>query len=539
MACGSANPERISEDAAAVEQRIEEARSEGADRNGFRSLRESPAPYLALSPVEAKPALLPEDLLKETGVTLPLGDLPAADVLRRRISEASGLEVRWVGEEYEPGGSGSCGKSSEAGGGAPPPGEPAGSRSGAGSGWMQARADDLSPAGDLWTGPLDRLLGLWTADGGWRWRYDEGAGAIEVVRSESRSFGINALAGEQEYDVSTSTEAEAGEETSGGSKQSLKAAMSFKPWDDIERQVCEAAGSEADVLVSAAAASVTVTGTPRAVGRVRSYLRHLNAHTLRPVSLSIYLYSVRFDRGSDFDVGLSGVLPEILGSSVDLVLSRGGVTLVRPSFRNSSSLRATVDAMNSVGNASRVLSVDLPSLNGRPAQFYDLVDRAYLKEVKITVGEGRESVTLTPGMVSSGFGVSYVARIVGPDMVLARITATIQDPHEFAEFASAGNAIQLPTGGRRAIVATQRISQGETLLLTGFADRSTSEGRAGTFLSFLPLPEGTRKSATDRTELAMLVTADIGEPLGITEWGGSGSGAVARPAGGAGGIARR
>lgn len=403
---------------------------------------------------------------------------------------------------------------------------------------MSSLGDELVPDGALWTGPLDRLLGLWTADNGWAWRYDEGSEAIEIVRSESRTFGINALVGEQDYDVSTSTEAEAGEETSGGSSQSLKAKMTYEPWKEIADQVCEAAGSEADILVSEAAASVTVTGAPRAVDRVRAYLRHLNAHTLRPISLSIYLYSVRFDRGSDFDVGLTGVLPKILGSSVDLVVSGGGVTVVQPSFANASSLRATVEAMSSVGNASRVLSVDLPSLNGRPAQFYDLVDRAYLKEVKITVGEGRETASLTPGTVSSGFGVSYVARIVGPDMVLARITATIQDPHEFSEFASGDNKIQLPVGGRRAIVATQRIAQGETLLLTGFADRSTNESRSGTFLPFLPLPEGNRASGADRVELAMLVTADIGEPLGITEWGGLRP-ALAVRAGGPDEVARR
>ena len=125
-------------------------------------------------------------------------------------------------------------------------------------------------------------------------------------------------------------------------------------------------------------------------------------------------------------------------------------------------------------------------------------------------------------MVSSGFGVSFVARIVGPDTVLARITATIQDPHEFSQFGSGGNAIQLPTGGRRASVSTLRIAEGETLVVTGFSDRSTRESESGTFFSWLPLPEGARRSGVDRTELVMLVTADIGEPFGVSEWSADG-----------------
>ena len=469
---------------------------------------------------------MPEDLVSDAGVTLPVGDFPSADMLRRRIAEASGLAVQWIGEEYEPGaGSGSCKGSSKAAGVAPAPIVTAGATAvspapGAGSVWMRSLADELVPDGGVWTGPLDRLLDLWTGERGWSWRYDGDAAAIEIVRSESRTFGINALVGEQDYQVSVSTEAEAGEETSGGTKQSLDASMKYEPWEEISEHVCEVAGGGAVVLVSEAAGTVSVRGAPGAIARVREYLQHLDRHTLRPVSLSIYLYSVQFDRDHDFEVGLSGVLPKLFDASVDLVVSGGGVTVVSPSYRNSSSLQATVDAMNSVGRVWRVLSFDLPSLAGRPAQFYDLVDRAYLKEVRTTLGEGRESVSLTPGMVSSGFGVSYVARVVGLDTVLARITTTIQDPHEFSQFGSGGNAIQLPAGGRRAIVATQRIAQGETLLLTGFADRSTSESRGGTFLPFIPLPEGSRKSGMDRTELAMLVTADIGEPLGISEWGG-------------------
>ena len=103
-------------------------------------------------------------------------------------------------------------------------------------------------------------------------------------------------------------------------------------------------------------------------------------------------------------------------------------------------------------------------------QFYDLLDEAYLEEISITVSEGVREVSLSPGTVTSGFGVSYVARIIAPNEVLARITATIQDRPEFAVFGAGGEQIQLPVGGRRAIVATQRIGRGETLLLTGFAE---------------------------------------------------------------------
>ncbi len=417
--CGWAESEGDPENKAAIEQKVRELRPSGPDRSGFRSLRESAAPYLALSAVQTEAAPLPEDLVSEVGVTVPVGDLvspevspeEATEVLRRRIAVASGLVVRWVGEEDKPRaeGHGSCESAALR-------------RSGESSEWMQSLTDELVPDSGVWTGPLDRLLEVWTGELGWFWRYDEVSGAIDIVRSESRTFSINALVGTQKYDVKVSTEAEAGEETSGGTKQSLDASMEYKPWEEITDLVCDAAGDGAEVLVSESSGTVSVRGAPRAVARVRDYLQHLDRHTLRPVSLSIYLYSVQFDRAHDFEIGLSGVLPKLFGSSVDVVISGGGVSVVTPSFRNSSSLQATVDAMNSVGKVWRVKSFELASLAGRPSQFYDLLDRAYLKEISTTLGEGRESVSLTPGTVSSGFGLSYVARIVGPDTVLARIT---------------------------------------------------------------------------------------------------------------------
>ena len=71
--------------------------------------------------------------------------------------------------------------------------------------------------------------------------------------------------------------------------------------------------------------------------------------------------------------------------------------------------------------------------------------------------------------------------------------------------------------GSHAIQVTQKIGRGETLMVTGFSDRSASAQRSGTFDADLPLPDGGRKASTARIEQVLLITADIGEPLGIAE----------------------
>ncbi len=72
---------------------------------------------------------------------------------------------------------------------------------------------------------------------------------------------------------------------------------------------------------------------------------------------------------------------------------------------------ATVRALNSAGAVSRVLSADIPSLNGKPAQFFELFQDAYLRELRTTAGDGIAQTELIPGTVSSGFAVSYLLRM--------------------------------------------------------------------------------------------------------------------------------
>ncbi|MYE02422.1 MAG: hypothetical protein F4Y03_14340, partial [Alphaproteobacteria bacterium] len=407
--CGWFDQDEVARDAASVEDRLSAVGSLGPERPGFRSLTQSKNPYLALRPVTETEARLPDDLLSETGIVVTLGDEPGDEVLARRISDAAGIGVRLVGVRWRPlDGEGS---------------QPDVVR----ADWLSSWSDELAGGAGVWSGPLDRLLDAWTEAAGYRWQYDDGAGLVEVVRSETRIFEVHALQGTQRYSVTTTTTGAGGEATAGSSSQSISSETTYNPWEEIGPQAAAAAGAEGTVSVSVAAATVTASGLPRAVERVRAYLEHMNRHVLRPVTLSVHLYSVRFDKGSDYEVGLTGILPEAFGSNFIVGVEGGSISVVKPTSVGASSLRATVNALRKVGTASRVLSVDVPTLNGRPAQFYDLLDEAYLKQVSTTISDGVRAVQLTPGTVSSGFGLSFVARIVAPDEVLARITATIQD----------------------------------------------------------------------------------------------------------------
>ena len=458
-------------------------------------------PYVGLTRIEPDPrAGLPARFRRADAVTLPLAGIGAAAVLMARIEAATGIAVRFTGPPRR--------ADDTTGDDTPVPllGE--------------AGRDGLSPDGGIWTGPLDALLDSWTEPSGYEWRYDANRQAIEIVRRRSAVFHIHALAGTQRYTVSASTQDSAAGDGGGNlTSQTISTETDYDPWPEIEGQLKELLDPGTRLSVAPSSASVTVSGTPRDIARARAYLGYLNREVLRPVTLSVHVYSVRVEREADYDLGLSFSIAQLLGEALRVSVGSNAVALIKPSPGNESgdTLSATVKALNSAGAVSRVLSADIPSLNGKPAQFFELFQEAYLRELRTTAGEGIAQTELVPGTVSSGFAVSYLPRITGPGEVLVRLFASLRDRPSFTAFTSNSQTIQLPAYASRAIQVTQKIGRGETLMVTGFSDRSASAQRSGTFDADLPLPDGGRKASTARIEQVLLITADIGEPLGIAE----------------------
>ena len=97
---------------------------------GWASLRVSRRPWLAIERIERiSREKLPVELTGDSAVTLPLSDVGNDAVLAARIEAAAEVGVRLVGPS-----SGSVG------------------------GFTQSLRDGWTPAGGIWTGPLNRLL---------------------------------------------------------------------------------------------------------------------------------------------------------------------------------------------------------------------------------------------------------------------------------------------------------------------------------------------------------------------------------------------
>ena len=492
--CGLAAVEDALDEARLVEREAVAARIAPSSERGYVTVRLLDRPWVGLEPIEEARVRLPERFLTQDAVTLPLAGAHDDAVLAARIEAATGLAVRFAGAARDD------------------------------ADTSFASADLLVPNGAVWTGPLDRLLDAWTEAAGHEWRFvgtagtEADAGRIEIVRRRTAVFRVNALAGTERHGASSSTQDQAGEDGSSSlSAQSIESETVYDPWPEIEAQIAGLVGERTRVTVSPASASVTVSGAPADVRRVRGYLAWLNREVLRPVTLSAHLYAVRFERESDHGVDVS--LSEMLGSSAGLAVAGDTVSVIRPAEGGSAgdTLATAVRALSRAGTVSRVLSADIPSLNGKPAQFLELTNEAYLKELRTTAGEGVAQTELVPGTVSSGFALSYLARITGPDEILVRLSASLRDRPRFTTFTTDGHTIQLPAYGGRAVQVTRKIAHGETLMVTGFSDRGAVSDRQGSIDADLPLPAGGRSARLVREERVLLIAAEVGAPLGITQ----------------------
>ena len=324
------------------------------------------------------------------------------------------------------------------------------------------------PPGGIWTGPLDALLDAWCAGTGYAWRHDAERGAIEIVRSRATVFRIHALAGQQTYTTTASSQgSEGGDGRADAAGQTIATQSAHDPWPELEAQLKAFVADDTTIAVAPSSASVLARGRPAQIARVRAFLAHLNREVLRPVTLSVHVYTVTRSREHNFDLSLTTTVSRILGSAFDLRVAAGGaLSLIRPAAGRPSTLDATIQALDKAGTASRVLSADIPSLNGKPAQFFELHKQAYLSARSTTVDDGVVQTELTPATVSSGFAFSYLPRITGPDEVLVRLFTSLRDRPEFAVFGSESETIQLPAYGARALQVTQKIGQGETLMIT-------------------------------------------------------------------------
>ncbi len=377
-----------------------------------------------------------------------------------------------------------------------------------------------TPEGVVWSGSLDTLLDQWTAWHGFDWIFD--GQRIVVQRNTSSVFVVNALAGTKSFETSLASDAQTEDSTS-LARQSLTTSHSFDIWGDIEKQIQSLLTEGSKIGISPVNGTITVTGLPGDIDKVRSYLEYQNNEILRPVVVSARILNIKRDRNADYNVDLNFLIEDVLGKQALRFESNPTdniIGLIRPSNVTSNTVNATIKALSSIGTVSRELDTSASTINGQPVAFHDIVQQSYVARTTTSATDGATSTAITPGTVASGYFFSVLPRVVGEDNVLVRVKIGVQDLLNLREIVTADTTIQLPEQASRAITIEQAIRTGETLILSGATDRNNTSNSAGFGNPSNWFLGGGQDGRLRDGEQIILLTAQVSAPLGIREYKG-------------------
>lgn len=456
-------------------------------------------PWLGLTKLpEPKGKFLPEHLRVAQGITLPFEKALEPGQVASRIYAAASIPVIFIGSASEE----------------TPVVQPFNP--------VTTMPTTVSQ-GVAWTGPLDILLDQWTAWYGYSWEYD--GERINVYKSTSAVFVVNALAGAKELTTNLGSEAQTAESSS-LSKQTLTTAQIFEIWKEIDSQIKTITSTGTSTSVSPVNGTLTIKGLPTDIKKVRNFLEYQNNEILRPITVSVRILNVSRDQRADYGVDLALLLKDVLGKqSLQLESSAASniLGLVRPvpNGKTAGTVSATIEALSRLGTVSRELNTSASTLNGHPIAFHDIVQQTYIARSSSVVSDGGVvSNDVTPGTVNSGYFFSAMPRIVSQDGILVRMTIGLEDTLQIRELTVGDTTVGLPEQASRSITVEQVIRNGETLILSSSSDSNNSTDRAGPISSNNWLFGGKQNGRLRDSDQIILITAQISPPLGIREYSG-------------------
>ena len=133
----------------------------------------------------------------------------------------------------------------------------------------------------------------------------------------------------------------------------------------------------------------------------------------------------------------------------------------------------------------------------------------YVAKSTTTSDNGVTSTAIETATVDTGVRIHALPRLVGKDKIQLSLTLLQNDLTELASFDSGDSTVQLPTIDQRAIKNDSVLSAGETLVLSGYEQESSSRSNNGTGVAgFLGLG-GSAKGSKRKIKMVVMVRPAI------------------------------
>ncbi len=331
------------------------------------------------------------------------------------------------------------------------------------------------------------------------------ANQLDWSAFETKSFDISFMPGNSSYLVGQQANgnhrAQASSENSSSHSplsqindeqySNLRASLSV--WDDLKAALNRMKSPDAQVSLSEATTSLSVTDRPSHVRSIEQYVQHMNEYLSREVMVRVQVLEVRLNE--DFNYGVNwNAVAHMLGSSFSLKGSLADATNLtsnslvlssatqQPQLGIGSASQTFINALDQQGDVRVVTQPQVITLNNQMASIRITKNIGYIESVSQTQNEvgNFNTSSVVPGTVTDGFTLYVLPKIHGDEVFLQvsstianleRLDKTSTQPTGVSVSSSSSQqyqAIQLPTLSQKSFNERSVVRSGSTLIMAGY-----------------------------------------------------------------------
>lgn len=262
-------------------------------------------------------------------------------------------------------------------------------------------------------------------------------------------------------------------------------------WNEVEDAVKGVMSDKGKLSMTPSAGTITVRDTPAALRQVEAQISEFNRIYGRQVTMNVEVYAIEQLKTDSAAVDWNIVWGTAASRNGIQIGSQGGASGAPSSFtlgvQNGpfSGSQFVASVLSTIGKTSLLTSVPVTTLNGQTVPVNISRDRAYVASVSSTVNGsdagGGTTSTITPGVVSEGFSMNVMPRILEDNNVVIRYAVDLSTIEGITTFTSpdGGSSVQLPQRASRNFLQNVKVKSGQTLVLTGFQQVTGGETGQG------------------------------------------------------------
>lgn len=353
----------------------------------------------------------------------------------------------------------------------------------------------------VYQGNLRDALDLFTAKTGLSWKWN--GVQVEVFKFESVSYAISALSGTVDSSSSVNLQGDTSTvtATAGSSSSSNNSATSLQNksqvsrsakmalWDEIKTTVLSLMSSDGSLAISESMGTITVRDTPFVQQKVAKVVEDMNVSLTGQVYLNVDIYEVTLSDGDDLSFDWTVAWSTLGGKYGFNMSSLGGASSSTSSVSfgvldgNFKGTNAMIGALSTLGRTSVLNSFTVTTLNGQPAPIAVNRNIGYLKSVTRDQSGTNNNISysMEPGNVSVGVNINVKPKILRNNQILLEYVMNLSDMERLRQVSAPDNSsmIEIPTTNSKSASQTATLKSGQTLIMSGFKQQSSTLENSG------------------------------------------------------------